>query len=212
MRTIFLLLTLMSMFSCKKDNIDLDGGRSHIDGGLTGLFAFHFDDSVKDDNYTVAVDASDLSPNLKFYHQKGVLYDHARTYLGNKGAVKWGDDKTWRAEDFIRIYVDMNSIQVGKEYKFKTSVYKNDRMVDSKIITFVPGLLDHRSSDDFPEWGCLKKICFSNWKNMAQHPGKSSFIIHFKYPKGIYDGKESLKEAKRRYDDCYIEDPDSDKY
>jgi len=203
------------MISCKKDSIILDspigGNRFSSYGGFTcGLF-FGFEPQ-KDDDYAVEVDASQSNPSLRFHRTRGVFYDYLRIPLGNKGMVKWDKNEKWEEERPINIFIDRKSVKLHKEYSFKINIYKNGKIIDKKNVTFTVALYKDRSSDDMAENGKLEKLCLDNWKNVKDF-SKEGFRFVFEYPiKDQYNKPERLKEIKKAYDDCYIEDPDSDKY
>jgi len=103
------------------------------------------------------------------------------------------------------------NLSVTRDNCLKFLAADDQRLAGRKTVTFVT-LLGPYEDRSIERAGYLKKLCISNWKKI-EDVSKGSFLLLLKYPKGKYDGNsEALKGIKKTYDDCYIEDSDSDRY
>jgi len=203
----------MVIFGCKKDNIKLNvvGKGVHPNGSYYALLQFIFKGET--DDYSVEINTSKSSHGLNFFQSRIIRDDDGNfvKYLnfpsfGNKGVIKWKKDKK---HPYIMIGINPKSIVIGQDYGLGVKIYRNGKVIDSKVISFVTAL--YPFSKDIRRAGYLKKLCISDWKN-TESIIKTSFGLSFKYPESKYRTPKLLKELKKDYDDCYVEGSDADKY
>lgn len=212
------------MLSCKKDKIRLGGDGFGVRSDAEFHVALTFlSKEGETDDYSFEIDASESSPELSF-HQVRYAKNHGRgeykyfrfPSFGNKGMVKLDKSKKrpypYKKEPYVMIGINLKSIKIGKEQSFKVKVYQNDKIIDVKTVTFITVLGPYGDGSSIAQAGVLEKLCISNWKNV-EDVTKYSLVIDFKYPESKYDSNsEALKHLRKALDDCYIEDPDSDRY
>lgn len=206
----------MGIASCKKDDIKLKKipkliNAEHPTSGFFPALRFEFGD---EDDYGVVVDGSKSSPKLNFYEQRvfknrsGAFETTKLPSFGSKGVIK---NKT----GIVAVCIDLKSIKIGKEQSFKVGVYKNDKLIDGKIITFV---IERYNFVDrhIVNTGHAKKLCISNWLNIM-FCTKESFELVLRYPyvggspeSVALNRKIRATSLRNRYDDCYLEEEDSD--
>ena len=165
--------------------------------------SFDFDNKSTAD-YAVEIDASTLSPNLRFIHKSGiagVLYEENE--LGNKAMIKLDRKDPKQAPnilvddtmDFgIDINIDKASIKADKEYSFDAHIYKNGKRFQSKRITFIAGVTAGSKN-----LGYTKKLCISDLKNLL-FLDVEGFVISFKYPN--VDPKDTRTIGSKKLTDC----------
>ena len=138
---------------------------------------FYFDKDSKDD-WAVEVDASTLSPNLRFIYHKGLTYYSEQRngfWIGNKSKrIKpsknphdyktiFGVPHPSEINPLVRIAVVHKSIAHNKEQAFYFNIYKNGQLFQSNRINFNTGpnpLIDVYGENP------LKKLCIRDTKNL----------------------------------------------